>query len=104
MAELAMTQADYEQLCAQAIGEYGDGECCGMMTFGGQDGPVRVHACENIQDKMHQQDPVADPGADPGGLLDRPGRTASHYFPGRERRWGYRRVLSFSRRLRRLLF
>ena len=56
MEELAMTQADYERICAQAIDEYGDGECCGMMTFEKQNVPVQVRACENIQDKMHQQD------------------------------------------------
>ncbi len=61
MVELAMTQADYERVCAQAIDEYSDGECCGMMTLGRRNGPVRVHACENIQDKMHQQDPVQFP-------------------------------------------
>ena len=73
MAELAMTQADYEQLCAQAIDEYGDGECCGMMTFGGQGGPVRVHVCENIQDKMHQQDPVQFPRTNRNAYLIDPG-------------------------------
>ena len=53
MTQLAMKQADYNRICAQALEEYAEGECCGMMTHGREGGPVSVHVCENIQDKMH---------------------------------------------------
>lgn len=73
MAQLVMHRSDYERICAQAIEEYKDGECCGMMTYGAEGGPVRVHECENIQGKMHEQDPVQFPRTTLNAYLIDPG-------------------------------
>ncbi len=42
-----------------AVKDYPD-ECCGLLTVGA-DGLTVVHACENIQNKLHEQDPVEHP-------------------------------------------
>ena len=73
MTQLAMKQADYNRICAQALKEYVEGECCGMMTYGREDGPVSVHVCENIQDKMHKQDPERFPRTNRNAYLIDPG-------------------------------
>ena len=73
MTQLAMKQADYNRICAQALEEYEEGECCGMMTHGREGGPVSVHVCENIQDKMHKQDPERFPRTNRNAYLIDPG-------------------------------
>lgn len=35
-------------------------ECCGLLTVDADGGPT-VHACENIQNKLHEQDPETHP-------------------------------------------
>jgi proteasome lid subunit RPN8/RPN11 len=44
---------------AHALEDYPD-ECCGLLVMDG-DGASVVHACENIQDKLHAQDPENHP-------------------------------------------
>ena len=34
-------------------------ECCGIITE--EDGILKVHRCRNIQDRLHEKDPVAHP-------------------------------------------
>ncbi len=57
MASLVLTKESYERICAQALAEYQQGECCGMLTVGAEGGASRVHSCENIQNKMHAENP-----------------------------------------------
>ncbi len=47
-----------EEICQHALKEYPD-ECCGIIT--GNDDKQTVHLCENIQNKMHAEDPVRFP-------------------------------------------
>jgi len=47
-----------DQIYAHAIKEYPD-ECCGIIT--GNDNGQIVHMCENIQNKMHAEDPTGFP-------------------------------------------
>ena len=42
-----------------ALKDYPD-ECCGLVTMEGEGAQV-VHACDNIQNKLHAQDPVEHP-------------------------------------------
>ena len=44
---------------AQARAEY-PAECCGIITSNSE-GDLEVHVCENIQDRLHQQDPEQYP-------------------------------------------
>jgi proteasome lid subunit RPN8/RPN11 len=73
MEDLVLSKVDYERICAQALAEYGDGECCGMLTRSAQKGPVEVHVCENIQGKMHEQDPEQFPRTTMNAYLIDPG-------------------------------
>ena len=61
MANLVINKTDYERICNQALEEYDLGECCGMLTLGAEGGASQVHLCENIQGKMHAQDPEMYP-------------------------------------------
>jgi proteasome lid subunit RPN8/RPN11 len=47
-----------DQIYDHALKEYPD-ECCGIIT--GNDDMQTVHLCENIQNKMHAEDPVRFP-------------------------------------------
>lgn len=47
-----------EKICNHALNEY-PGECCGVVT-GDRKNQI-VHECENIQNKMHAEDPVRFP-------------------------------------------
>lgn len=47
-----------DAISRQAAAEYPD-ECCGMVT--GNAGGQRVHACRNIQNRLHAEDPEQHP-------------------------------------------
>jgi proteasome lid subunit RPN8/RPN11 len=47
-----------EKIYAHAIEEYPD-ECCGIIT--GNEERQTVHVCENIQNRMHAEDPARFP-------------------------------------------
>lgn len=61
MANLVLKKADYKRICEQALEEYVDGECCGMLTVSAEGGASQIHLCENIQQKMHDEDPQMYP-------------------------------------------
>jgi proteasome lid subunit RPN8/RPN11 len=48
-----------EEICQHAIQEY-PFECCGIIT--GDKNKQTVHLCENIQNRMHAEDPARYPG------------------------------------------
>lgn len=47
-----------EKIYDHALKEYPD-ECCGMIT--GNNDKQTIHMCENLQNKMHAEDPVRFP-------------------------------------------
>jgi proteasome lid subunit RPN8/RPN11 len=61
MVSLVLTKESYERICVQALAEYQQGECCGILTIGAEGGASQVHSCENIQNKMHAEDPEEFP-------------------------------------------
>ena len=59
-----------EKIYGHALKEYPD-ECCGIIT--GNDDKQTVHICENIQNKMHVEDPARFPrDARTAYFIDRP--------------------------------
>lgn len=58
---VALTPEEYARVEAQAVAEY-PGECCGVVLARG-DGPADrlLLACRNIQNDLHQKDPVRHP-------------------------------------------
>jgi len=56
-----LTDAALAEIYAHARGEHPN-ECCGLV-FGPKEAPTadRVLACVNIQDRLHAEDPVANP-------------------------------------------
>jgi proteasome lid subunit RPN8/RPN11 len=57
---LQLNRADLDRIYHQAESEY-PAECCGILTVGAGGGPSRVHPCENIQGRLHQEDPAQYP-------------------------------------------
>ena len=53
---LQLGKQELETIYTQAAEEY-PAECCGVLTRGGEEGNARVHPCENIQDRLHAEDP-----------------------------------------------
>lgn len=51
--------AAWREIEAHALETYPD-ECCGLLTVDA-DGSAVVNRCENIQNKLHEQDPEAHP-------------------------------------------
>lgn len=58
---VALTPEEYSRVEAQAVAEY-PGECCGVVLARG-DGPADrlLLPCRNIQNDLHQKDPVRHP-------------------------------------------
>ena len=57
---LQLTKDDLDKIYAQAEAEYPD-ECCGILTAGPEGGAAQVHVCENIQNRLHAEDPQRYP-------------------------------------------
>ena len=57
---LQLKRGDLEKIHAQAADEY-PAECCGILTAGRDGGTSEVHICENIQDRLHAEDPQQYP-------------------------------------------
>ena len=56
---LSLPTRDLDRIWAQAVSEY-PAECCGVLTAReGRD--VRVHPCQNIQDRLHAEEPEQHP-------------------------------------------
>ena len=56
---LSLPKRDLDRIYAQAVAEY-PAECCGVLTAR-NGAAVRVHPCENIQDRLHAEDPEQHP-------------------------------------------
>jgi [CysO sulfur-carrier protein]-S-L-cysteine hydrolase len=57
---LELSTGDLEEIYAQAVEQY-PAECCGILTIGADGGNARVHRCENIQDRLHAENPEKFP-------------------------------------------
>ena len=57
---MRISKQDLQNIFAQAVAEY-PGECCGIITKSGKSGELTVHHCENIQNRLHAEDPVKFP-------------------------------------------
>ena len=55
---MQITEEVKNQICRHALDEYPD-ECCGIIT--GHEQGQAVHKCENIQNRLHAEDPAAHP-------------------------------------------
>ncbi len=55
-----LRRADLERLRAQALAEY-PAECCGIFTLGPLEEYSQVHPCQNIQDRLHAENPADYP-------------------------------------------
>ena len=55
---MKLTKSIIEKIYEHALKEY-PFECCGIVT--GNEQKQTVHLCENIQDKMHREDPARYP-------------------------------------------
>lgn len=53
---LRITREDFERICAQALAEYPH-ECCGLLVEEVQGGVSTAHACTNVQQQRHEEDP-----------------------------------------------
>ncbi len=69
MAGFKITKAAHEHMSARAEADYPE-ETCGFVF--GEDGALEVHPMENIQNKLHEQDPKT---------YDRDARTAYYFDP-----------------------
>ena len=49
-----------EEICAQAVEEY-PAECCGILSAAADSALSQPHRCENIQDRLHAEDPEQYP-------------------------------------------
>lgn len=56
---IEVSREAWAEIEAHAVKDYPD-ECCGLVTED-RDGASTVHVCENIQDKLHAQDPETHP-------------------------------------------
>lgn len=57
---MRIPEEQWRSICRQAIDEY-PGECCGVLTTGEGGSPMAVHPCRNIQDELHERDPMQHP-------------------------------------------
>ena len=57
---LQLGKRELERIYKQAADEY-PAECCGILSRAGGEQDVRVHPCENIQDRLHAEDPEKHP-------------------------------------------
>ena len=57
---LNIRREDLDRVHAQARREY-PAECCGLLTVGPQGGASTAHACVNIQERLHEEDPQQYP-------------------------------------------
>ncbi|MBF0337052.1 MAG: M67 family metallopeptidase [Nitrospirae bacterium] len=55
---MRLNEETFQFICNHAIEAYPD-ECCGIIT--GNSDQQTAHACQNIQDTLHQQDPIRYP-------------------------------------------
>lgn len=55
-SRLQLKREEMEKVHRQVEAEY-PAECCGILTVGAGGGLSRVHPCENIQGRLHQEDP-----------------------------------------------
>ncbi len=53
---LRIARRDFDQICAQALAEYPH-ECCGLLVGKPPGGVSAAHACTNIQQQRHEEDP-----------------------------------------------
>ena len=53
---LRIAREDFERICAQALAEYPH-ECCGLLVEEVQGGVSATHACTNVQQQRHEEDP-----------------------------------------------
>lgn len=54
---LRLRKKDLEAMQAQALAEY-PAECCGILTLGRGESHSQVHPCQNIQDRLHAENPA----------------------------------------------
>ncbi len=59
---VCLSRQDLDKIYAQAAAEY-PAECCGVLTAPAGGGRSRSHLCENIQDRLHAEDPQQYPRA-----------------------------------------
>jgi proteasome lid subunit RPN8/RPN11 len=57
---LRLLKADLERIYTQSTQEY-PAECCGLLTADSAQGVSTVHPCENIQDRLHSENPTEYP-------------------------------------------
>ena len=57
---LRIARGDFERICAQALAEYPH-ECCGLLVEEVQGRVSAVHACTNVQQQRHEEDPERYP-------------------------------------------
>jgi len=53
---LCIARRDVERIYAQALAEYPH-ECCGLLIEKVPDGVATAHACTNVQQQRHEEDP-----------------------------------------------
>lgn len=73
---LEIDRAGLEAIYAQAVDEF-PAECCGILSADTGSDASRVHRCENIQDRLHAEDP---------GQYPRDARIAYFIDPGEQHR------------------
>ena len=57
---LQLGKRELERIYKQAADEY-PAECCGVLSRASGEENARVHRCENIQDRLHAEDPENHP-------------------------------------------
>lgn len=60
MPVLRLSEQEMERIAQHAEADY-PAECCGLLTAEPGSSLSRVHPCENIQDRRHQEDPQRYP-------------------------------------------
>ena len=60
MPSLRLSQQEMRQISLHAEADH-PAECCGLLTTARGSSLSRVHPCENIQNRMHQEDPTRYP-------------------------------------------
>lgn len=53
---LRIAREDFDRICAQALAEYPH-ECCGLLVEEVPSGVSAAHACTNVQQQRHEEDP-----------------------------------------------
>ena len=57
---MRISNRDLNSIYEQAAAEY-PAECCGIITLAGEGDDLVVHRCENIQSRLHAEDPEKFP-------------------------------------------